>query len=193
MITDSDLKSLLSDYGINKPDDFLDGIHKENKDAIKQLFDNKDQIKGLLNRELSNIYGYDPVSAPRENLGMNPNMLPIGVQSYQGAQFTGNPVSLQGMLNTQDGGGIKGNMFGGRLGTEMNLSPEQLLALGVTGGGTRMTYGVGTPYEGQANRSDIMGIDATLRNLARNEEFGAALQKDPKMNPFLSLFYRKQF
>jgi hypothetical protein len=75
----------------------------------------------------------------------------------------------------------------------MNLSPEQQLALGISGGGSKITYGMGTPYEGKSNRLDMMGVDATYRDLARNQEFGAAMQKDPKMNPFYSLFYRKQF
>jgi hypothetical protein len=192
-MTDKELRLLLGDYGIEQPDEFLDGMHKENKAALKDFFNNKQQIQGLLDKEPSNIYGYDPVSAPRENLGMNPNNQPMALQNYQGAPNTGLPISLLGGGNTHVGGGINGAMFGGRLGAEMNLSPEQQLALGVSGGGTKMTYGVGTPYQGQANRSDIMGVDATYRDLARNQEFGAAYQKDPKMNPFLSLFYRKQF
>ena len=192
-MTDKELRLLLGDYGVEQPDQFLDGMHKENKAALKEFFSNKQQIQGLLDKEPSNVYGYDPISAPRENLGMNPNNVPGSMQNFQGAQFTGMPVSLLGGGNTHVGGGIKGNMFGGRLGTEMNLTPEQMLALGVSGGGTRMTYGIGQPYEGQANRSDIMGVDATVRDLARNQEFGAAYQKDPRMNPFFSLFYRKQF
>lgn len=192
-MTDKELRLLLGEYGIEQPDDFLNGLHKQVKNDLKDFFLNKEQVRGLLDKEPSNVYGYDPVQAPRENLGMNPNMQPMAMQNFQGAQFTGNPVSLLGMANTHVGGGLKGNMFGGRLGAEMNLSPEQQLALGVSGGGTRATYAIGTPYEGQANRTDITGLDATIRNLARNEEFGAALQKDPRMNPFFSLFYRKQF
>lgn len=185
-MTDKELRLLLGDYGIDEPAQFVKNLDKDQKTEIKGLLDQR------MMQEPSS-YGYDPVSAPSENLGMNPNNQPMAMQNYQGAPNTGLPVSLLGSANTQVGGGIKGNMFGGRLGAEMNLSPEQMLALGVTAGGTRMTYGIGQPYEGQANRSDIMGVDATVRDLARNQEFGAAMQKDPKMNPFFSLFYRKQF
>ena len=185
-MTDKELRLLLGDYGIEDTKQFVKDLDKDQKIEIKGLLDQRTM-------EAPSSYAYDPVSAPRENLGMNPNNMPMGMQNFQGAQFTGLPVSLLGGGNTHVGGGIKGNMFGGRLGAEMNLSPEQMLALGVSGGGTRMTYGIGQPYEGQANRSDIMGVDATVRDLARNQEFGAAFQKDPKMNPFLSLFYRKQF
>jgi hypothetical protein len=117
----------------------------------------------------------------------------MAMRIFQGSQPSNMPVSLMGGGNTMLGGGMKGNVFGGRLGAEMNLSPEQQLALGITGGGSRLTYGMGQPYEGQANRSDIMGVDATIRNLKANEEYGAAYQKDPRMNPFLSMFYRKRF
>jgi hypothetical protein len=192
-MTDKELRLLLGDYGVEQPEQFLDGMHKENKAALKDFFNNRQQIQGLLDKQPSNAYGYDPVGAPIENLGMNPNNQPMGLQNYQGAPNTGLPISLLGGGNTHVGGGINGSMFGGRMGAEINLSPEQQLALGVSGGGTKMTYGVGTPYQGQANRSDITGLDATYRDFARNQEFGAAFQKDPKMNPFLSMFYRKQF
>jgi hypothetical protein len=57
-----------------------------------------------------------------------------------------------------------------------------------------VTYGMGTPYQGRSARSDITGIDATLRDLVRNQEFGASYSKDPiKNDPFYSLFYRKRF
>jgi hypothetical protein len=185
-MTDKELRLLLGDYGIEDTTQFVKDLNKDQKVEIKGLLDQR------VMQEPSS-YAYDPVSAPRENLGMNPNNQPMAMQVYQGANYAGIPLSLLGGGNTQVGGGVKGAMFGGRVGAEMNLSPEQQLALGVSGGGTRMTYGIGQPYEGQANRSDIMGIDATMRDLARNQEFGAAYQKDPKMNPFLSLFYRKQF
>jgi hypothetical protein len=185
-MTDKELRLLLGDYGIEDTKQFVKDLDAEQKTEIKGLLDQKVM-------QMPSSYGYDPVSAPRESLGMNPNNQPMAMQNYQGANYAGIPLSLLGGGNTHVGGGINGAMFGGRVGAEMNLSPEQQLALGVSGGGTKLTYGVGTPYQGQANRSDIMGVDATIRNFARNEEFGAAYQKDPKMNPFLSLFYRKQF
>jgi len=185
-MTDKELRLLLGDYGIENTTQFVKDLNKDQKIEIKGLLDQR------MMQEPSS-YGYDPVGAPTENLGMNPNIRSMAMQNYQGAPFAGLPISLLGGGNTHVGGGVKGSMFGGRLGAEMDLSPEQQLALGVSGGGTRMTYGIGQPYEGQANRSDIMGIDATYRDFAKNQEFGAAYQKDPKMNPFLSLFYRKQF
>jgi len=195
-MTDKELRELLGNYGVDSPAQFVKDLSKQQKVEIKGLLD-----PAVMNQPTS--YGYDPVSAPRENMGMSPYNQPMGMQNYQGAPFSIPQISdmsnqrfqvgLQGGGSTVNGEGMKGNVFGGRLGAEMNLSPEQQLALGITGGGSRLTYGIGQPYEGQANRSDIMGIDAAFRNLKTNEEYGAAYQKDPRMNPFLSMFYRKRF
>lgn len=185
-MTDKELRLLLGNYGIEEPAQFVKNLNKEQKVEIKGLLDPQ-----VMNAPTS--YGYDPVIAPMENLGVDPNAGLMGMMPFQGGTFTGAPATLQGAYNTHLGGGVKGNMFGGRFGTEINLSPEQQIALGISGGGTRMTYGIGQPYEGQANRADITGIDAAIRNLAKDEEYGAALQKDPRMNPFVSLFYRKRF
>jgi hypothetical protein len=185
-MTDKELRELLGNYGVDSPAQFVKDLSKQQKVEIKGLLD-----PAVMNQPTS--YGYDPVQAPYQNLGMNPNQQDMAMRIFQGSQPSNMPVSLMGGGNTMLGGGMKGNVFGGRLGAEMNLSPEQQLALGITGGGSRLTYGMGQPYEGQANRSDIMGVDATIRNLKANEEYGAAYQKDPRMNPFLSMFYRKRF
>ncbi len=185
-MTDKELRELLGVYGVNSPAQFVKDLSKDQKVEIKGLLD-----PAVMNQPTS--YGYDPVQAPYENLGMNPNEQDMAMRTFQGGTFRGMPLSLIGGGNSMYGGGMKGNVFGGRLGAEMNLSPEQQLALGVTGGGAKLTYGIGQPYEGQANRSDIMGVDAAIRNLKTNEEYGAAYQKDPRMNPFLSMFYRKRY
>jgi hypothetical protein len=84
--------------------------------------------------------------------------------------------------------------YGGRLSADLPLTEQQLLNLGVSGMANDVTYAMGTPYQGRSARSDITGIDATLRDLARNQEFGASFVKDPiKNEPFYSLFYRKRF
>ena len=91
-------------------------------------------------------------------------------------------------------GNVKGMGYGGRLSADLGLSEQQLLNLGISGTASDVTYGMGTPYGGRSARSDITGIDATLRDLARNQEFGASFVKDPiKNEPFYSLFYRKRF
>jgi hypothetical protein len=91
-------------------------------------------------------------------------------------------------------GDTKGMGYGGRLSADLPLSEQQLLNLGISGMASDVTYGMGTPYQGRSARSDITGIDATLRDLARNQEFGASFAKDPiKNDPFYSLFYRKRF
>lgn len=195
-MTDKELRELLGVYGVDSPAQFVKSLDKQQKVEIKGLLD-----PAVMNQPTS--YGYDPVGSPKENLGMNPYDQQMSMQNYQGAPFSIPQISdmsnqrvqvgLQGGGNTMYGSGTKGNVFGGRLGGEFNLSPEQQLALGVSGGGSRLTYGIGQPYEGQANRSDIMGVDAAIRNLKTNEEYGASYQKDPTMNPFVSLFYRKRY
>lgn len=195
-MTDKELRELLGVYGVNSPAQFVKDLSKDQKVEIKGLLD-----PAVMSQPTSS--GYDPVGAPRENLGMSPYNQPLGMQNYQGAQLSIPQISdmsnqrvqvgLQGGGNTMVGSGTKGNVFAGRLGAEFNLSPEQQLALGVMGGGQNLTYGIGQPYQGQANRSDIMGVDATYRNLARNQEFGGAIQKDQNMNPFYSLFFKKRF
>ena len=185
-MTDKELRELLGNFGVESPAQFVKDLSKDQKVEIKGLLD-----PNVMNQQVSK--GYDPVQAPYENLGMNPYNQDMAMQNFQGGTFRGMPVSLIGGGGTMLGGGIKGNVFGGRLGAEMNLSPEQQLALGISGAGTKLTYGLGQAYEGQANRSDIMGVDAAIRNLKTNEEYGASYQKDPTMNPFVSLFYRKRY
>ena len=92
-----------------------------------------------------------------------------------------------------EGQGTKGIGYGGRLGAELQLSPEQRLLFGLSGGGTNLKYGMGQPYVGSVNRSDITGIDAMLIDMANNRQFGAELKKGLRGDPFLSLLFRQMF
>jgi hypothetical protein len=123
----------------------------------------------------------------------NQNYFPTGNISELDKQNLFN-MGLTGGGAGFNSGDVKGIGYGGRLSADLPLSKEQLLNLGISGMASDVTYGMGTPYLGRSARSDITGIDATLRDLARNQEFGASYAKQPMMNdPFLSLFYRKRF
>jgi hypothetical protein len=126
---------------------------------------------------------------------MNPALMQYIAQNFQGGQENQfSPVGLMGMGAGYNSGDAKGMGYGGRLSADLPLSEQQLLNLGVSGMSSDVTYGMGTPYQGRSARADITGIDATLRDLARNQEFGASFAKDPiKNDPFYSLFYRKRF
>ena len=126
---------------------------------------------------------------------MNPAFEQYMAQVFQGGQENQfSPVGLMGGGAGFNSGNTKGMAYGGRLSADLPLSEEQLLNLGISGAARDITYGMGTPYQGRTARSDITGIDATLRDLARNQEFGASYSKDPiKNDPFYSLFYRKRF
>ena len=126
---------------------------------------------------------------------MNPAFEQYAAQVFQGGQENQfSPVGLMGMGAGFNSGNTKGMAYGGRLSADLPLSEQQLLNLGISGMANDVTYGMGTPYQGRSARSDITGIDATLRDLARNQEFGASYGKDPiKNDPFYSLFYRKRF
>jgi hypothetical protein len=134
-----------------------------------------------------------------ENLGQNPNNQPLMNQIYQGAvspnQIQGNitPVTIQGGGGTMSNGNMKGFAGGGRVGYETPINDNQLLNLGVTGGGADVRYGMGTPYEGKDNQYKIQAIDAVLKDLAKNQQFGASVGRGVNQDPFYSLFYRKAF
>jgi hypothetical protein len=148
-----------------------------------------------------------PYTRPNQ---MNPAFEQYMAQNFQGGQQTPNylpigniseldKLNLFNMSANAGGAGFnsgntKGMAYGGRLSADLPLSEQQLLNLGISGTANDVTYGMGTPYQGRSARSDITGIDATLRDLARNQEFGASYAKDPiKNDPFYSLFYRKRF
>ena len=126
---------------------------------------------------------------------INPALMQYMAQNFQGGQENQfSPVGLMGMGAGFNSGNTKGMAYGGRLSADMPLSEQQMLNLGISGMANDVTYGMGTDYQGRSARSDITGIDATLRDLARNQEFGASFAKDPiKNDPFYSLFYRKRF
>lgn len=133
-----------------------------------------------------------PYTRPEQ---INPALEQYAAQVFRGGQE--NEFSPYGLLAEGAGfntGDVKGIGYGGRLSADLPLSEEQLLNLGISGRASDVTYAMGTPYQGRSARSDITGIDATLRDLARNQEFGASYAKDPiKNDPFYSLFYRKRF
>jgi len=103
------------------------------------------------------------------------------------------PISLQGEMSTFNQGSVKGVGMGGRVGAELPLDEKVRMALGVSGGGQDITYAIGTPYEGRSARYDITGIDATIRDLAKNREFGAEVRKTFGNSLMPSVFYRQRF
>ena len=103
------------------------------------------------------------------------------------------PVNLTGGMSTFNQGSVKGVGMGGRLGAELPLDEQVRMQLGVSGGGQDITYAMGTPYEGRSARYDITGIDATIRDLAKNREFGAEVKKALGNSLFPSIFYRQRF
>lgn len=103
------------------------------------------------------------------------------------------PVNLTGGMSTFNQGSVKGVGMGGRLGTELPLDEKVRMQLGVSGGGQDITYAMRTPYEGRSARYDITGIDATIRDLAKNREFGAEVKKALGNSLFPSIFYRQRF
>jgi hypothetical protein len=96
-------------------------------------------------------------------------------------------------MSTFNQGSVKGVGMGGRLGAELPLDEKVRMALGVSGGGQDITYAMGTPYEGRSARYDITGIDATIRDLAKNREFGAEVRKAFGNSLMPSVFYRQRF
>jgi hypothetical protein len=130
---------------------------------------------------------------PGVNYGSDPSLREIRTPMYMGAPVTGNPISIMGGGGSFEGQGEKGIGYGGRLGAELQLSPEQRLLLGLSGGGVNMNYGIGQPYAGSINRSDITSIDAMLVDMAKNRQFGAELKKGMRGDPFLSLLFRQMF
>jgi hypothetical protein len=136
--------------------------------------------------------GYDPVNAPQIKLGMNPNDLSPAMMPYQGAP-EGDALSILAQGGSIQNSNIKGFNYGGRAGTELPLSDDMRLALGLQGVSTDVSFGQGQPYGGRFNRADITGIDATLRDLANNREYGAEVKKDFTGNPFVSGFFRQRF
>jgi hypothetical protein len=164
---------------------------------------------GLLNEIIRNTSGSQvrPVDRPTDiPLGMNPNeMISQAMLPYQGApegyvptDFSGReyrqaPINIMGGGGSMENPGVKGFNYGGRVGTDIPLDEKVRLALGVSGVSTDVTFGQGQSWGGRANRADITGIDATLRDLARNREYGAEVKKDLSGNPFVSLLFKQRF
>jgi len=164
---------------------------------------------GLLNEKLANMPStpYAMVDRPQEiPLGIDPNqMADQAMQPYMGAPesyvptdfYSGNyqqtPITITGGGGSMNMPGAQGFAYGGRVGTEMPLDEQVRLALGIQGTSADVSYGIGTDYAGRANRADITGIDAMLKDLKNNREFGAEVKKDLAGNPFASLLYRQRF
>ena len=118
---------------------------------------------------------------------------PMPQQFAETQGYLQSPINLQGDLSTFNEGSVKGIGMGGRLGTELPLDEKVRIALGVSGGGQDITYAMGTPYEGRSAKYDLTGIDATIRDLAKNREFGAEVRKELGNKLFPSIFYRQRF
>ena len=118
---------------------------------------------------------------------------PMPQQFAETQGYLQSPINLQGGLSTFNEGSVKGIGMGGRLGAELPLDEKVRIALGVSGGGQDITYAMGTPYEGRLARYDLTGIDATIRDLAKNREFGAEVRKELGNTLFPSIFYRQRF
>ena len=103
------------------------------------------------------------------------------------------PINFTGGMSTFNDGSTKGVGMGGRVGAELPLDERVRMQLGVSGGGQDITYAMGTPYEGRSARYDITGIDATIRDLAKNREFGAEVKKAFGNSLLPSIFYRQRF
>lgn len=85
-------------------------------------------------------------------------------------------TQLQGNLQNIQGGGIAG---GGRLSTQIPLTDEQRLILGLTGGGYRSRYG---------SDFQLQGADAMLQG--KDQSFGVQYNKP---NPFAPQIPRWMF
>lgn len=146
-----------------------------------------------LNAEYESLLGSSPSMPMRENLGMNPNDFSYAMMPYQGAPYSESPVSLLGGGGSMQSADTQGFAMGGRAGLDIPLDEKVRIALGISGVSTDVTYGMGQEYGGRYNRADITGVDATLRDLAKNREFGAEVKKDFTSNPFVSAFFRQRF
>jgi len=149
---------------------------------------------------------FAPVDSPTDiPLGRNPSDFSYAMMPYQGApegyvptDFSGteyrqNPVNIMGGGGSMQNSNVQGFNYGGRVGTEIPLDEKVRLALGVSGTSADVTFGQGQPWGGRYNRADITGIDATLRDIANNREYGAEVKKDFTGNPFASLLFRQRF
>ena len=161
----------------------------------------------LANQKIRDIQ-YDPTGfIPDRPMMERPQMNPSDV-SYSNQPFMGFPeqlpvdkmfgyeklpISLSGGMSSFNQGNVKGIGMGGRLGAELPLDEQVRMQLGVSGGGQDVTYAMGTPYEGRSARYDITGIDATIRDLAKNREFGAEVRKAIGNSLYPSIFFRQRF
>jgi hypothetical protein len=180
------LQSLLNNLGLLQGASFNQQSYRDLPTAA-QLANEK------LNAEYESLLGSSPNMPMRENLGINPSDLSYAMMPYQGAPYSESPVSLLGGGGSMQSANTQGFAMGGRAGLDIPLDEKVRIALGVQGVSTDVTYGMGQEYGGRYNRADITGIDATLRDLAKNREFGAEVKKDFSGNPFVSGFFRQRF
>jgi hypothetical protein len=174
-----------------------------------------DQSPSLLDQQRD--FADMPMATPmsREFIGdrvmqQDPSMLSsqLGAPMFMGSGDAKGTVQFDGAGGTMGSDGMRGYAGGGRLGVNIPITEQlsdaakfmgaeerdkYLLSLGLIGGGANVKYGMGTPYEGKSDMWKVQGIDAVLRDLARNQEFGAAVSRNIKNDPFYSLYYRKTF
>lgn len=159
-----------------------------------------DVVPSLLDqqRDLADM----PMATPmaREFIGervmqSDPNVLSqqLSVPMFMGSGDPRGTVQLDASGGTMASTGMKGYAGGGRLGVNLPINEDYNTSIGVTGAGANVKYGMGTPYEGKSDMWKVQGIDAVLRDLARNQEFGAGVSRDINNNPFYNLYYRKNF
>ena len=166
----------------------------------QQILAEQNRSPSLL--DVNTNYGDSPMATPMASefignrvMQSDPSQLPNQMVApiFMGAGDPQGTVQLNASGGTMGSDGVKGYGGGGRLAVNLPVNENYNTSLGVSGGGANVRFGMGTPYEGQSNMWRVQGIDAVLRDLARNQEFGAGVQRDMQNNPFYSLYYRKGF
>ena len=166
----------------------------------QQILAEQNRSPSLL--DVNSAYADAPMATPMasEFIGnrvsqFDPNSIPnqIAEPIFMGGMEPQGTVQLNASGGTMSSQGVKGFGGGGRAAVNLPINDNYLASLGISGGGANVRYGMGTPYEGKSDMWRVQGIDAVLRDLARNQEFGAAVNRDMQNNPFYSLYYRKMF
>jgi len=96
------------------------------------------------------------------------------------------PIDVNAQI--ESGPGLSGFAGGGRIGTRMQLTPEQALILGMSGGGSYL------PSIPGGKQFNVNSLDAMLPTSQGN--FGVQLNRreaNNPSNPYLMLNYNRQF
>jgi hypothetical protein len=166
----------------------------------QQILAEQNRSPALL--DVGGSYGDMPMATPMASefignrvMQSDPNQLPSQMVApiFMGAGDPQGTVQLNAGGGSMASQGMRGYSGGGRLAVNLPINENYNTSLGVTGGGANVRFGMGTPDEGRSNMFKIQGIDAVLRDIARNQEFGAGVQRSMQNDPFYSLYYRKNF